>query len=43
MNLELYEKLEETASKYSFEKINNTLNELELLEKDKPVCFLNLI
>jgi hypothetical protein len=41
MNLELYEKLlKKTASKYSFEKINITLNEIELLEKDKPVCFL---
>jgi len=41
MNLELYEKLlKKTASKYSFKKINNTLNELELLEKDKLVCFL---
>lgn len=41
MNLELYEKLlKKTASKYSFAKINNTLNELELLQQDKPVCFL---
>lgn len=41
MNLESYEKLlKKTASKYTFEKINNTLNELELFEKDKPVCFL---
>lgn len=41
MNLESYEKLlKKTASKYTFEKMNNTLNELELFEKDKPVCFL---
>lgn len=41
MNLELYEKLlKKTASKYSFEKINNTLSEQELLEKGKHVCFL---
>jgi hypothetical protein len=41
MNLETYEKLlKKTASKYSFAKINNSLNELELLQQSKQVCFL---
>ena len=41
MNLELYEVLlKKTASTYSFAKINSALNELELVQQDKPICFL---
>lgn len=41
MNLELYEVLlKKTASTYSFAKINSALNEPELMQQDKPICFL---
>ena len=41
MNLESYEVLlKKTASKYSFSKINSKLNEQELVQQEKSVCFL---
>ena len=41
MNLEIYEVLlKATASQYAFEKIGDSLDTVELLKQESPVCFL---